>query len=301
MAQSCSKGSVLAASWINTCFQGALRHTVSYGVGEGIKLSCQLLEDRETYDRWHLVDAFACWFFINVCPLPFKEVAKKKASLSFSLADALELWEAVKNGESLAHPWERVVGKLSWAPPVGRQGARGTAGREPAGRWGWRVLAESGKPTHSQSPEGGNPPRASPKAHRACCNRKAVGQSTSLKKIPHPASGQGGQLFINPFISILCHFHCFYFKKANRALRLEFKTPFLFFFFLRWKKPTDEDSPARLWLSWGPIAGFHLCGGVDILYMTICQLFFGLFLMADFYLYKCLCAVLLHSSFTQNM
>lgn len=59
MAQGCSKGSILAASWINTCFQRALRHMVSYRAGEGIKLNCQLLEDRETCDRWHPADVFS--------------------------------------------------------------------------------------------------------------------------------------------------------------------------------------------------------------------------------------------------
>lgn len=42
---------------------------MSYEAGEGIKLSCQLLEHRETCDRWHLVYAFAGCFFINVCHL----------------------------------------------------------------------------------------------------------------------------------------------------------------------------------------------------------------------------------------
>lgn len=129
-----------------------------YRVGEGIKLSCQLLEDRETYDRWHLVDAFACWFFINVCPLPFKEVAKKKASLSFSLVDALELWETVKNGESLAHPWEPVVGKLSWAPPW--------AGREreaPRGAGDGECSRRAGSQHTARALKGGIPPGLLPR------------------------------------------------------------------------------------------------------------------------------------------
>lgn len=32
---------------------------MSYRAGEGIKLNCQLFEDRETCDRWHLVDVFS--------------------------------------------------------------------------------------------------------------------------------------------------------------------------------------------------------------------------------------------------
>lgn len=119
MAQSCSKGSTLAVSWINTCFQWALRHTVSYRAREGIKLSCQLHEDKETCDRWHLVCAFACWFFINVCHLPFKDVARK-GSQKRRLLFPLFWWMHGSCGE-LGSPLGANSGKTFLGASAGRQ------------------------------------------------------------------------------------------------------------------------------------------------------------------------------------
>lgn len=135
MAQSCSKGSILAAPWINICFQQALRHAVSYRAREGIKLSCQILEDSETCDRWHLVYLFASCFSINVYHLPFKEVAKKKRGLKRRLLSPLFLWMHSSCGEpELGEAGEQGMGNLSWVQPW--------TGREPAGCWGQCVGKE---------------------------------------------------------------------------------------------------------------------------------------------------------------
>ena len=170
---------------------------MSYRAGGGIKLSCQLLEDRETCDRWHLVYVFACWFFINVCHLPFKEVAKKGSQkegssfLYFARCTGI-VGVFVKNRESLARPWERVMGKLSRMPPrAGRDRESPQGGSLRGARDGQHPRRVGSRHT-ARAPKGGNPTQTSPKdlgRHREPA--AIVGQSTSLKEITHPASEKG--------------------------------------------------------------------------------------------------------------
>jgi len=162
---------------------------VSYRAREGIKLSCQILEDSETCDRWHLVYLFASCFSINVCHLPFKEIVKragkKKAPLLFIFVDALELW-----GIRVGKAW-LILGSKAWVTFPGC--SPGQAGNLQGA--GVSVSERGRMPTLLECHSDGEPPAViltTWKNNRACCKRKAAGQSRSLNKIMHPASRQGG-------------------------------------------------------------------------------------------------------------
>lgn len=94
---------------------------MSYREGEGIKLSCQLVEDKETCDRLHLVCAFACWIFINVCHLPFKDIAKKDSQKRRVLFPLFWWMHCGKLGSPLGAN----SGKLSWVLPQAGRSERG--------------------------------------------------------------------------------------------------------------------------------------------------------------------------------
>lgn len=80
------------------------------------------------------------------------------------------------------------------------------AGREPGGLWAWLLPMKSWKPTCSQSAEAETPSPAadfsqgSGKTHRACCNRKVFGQSTSLKKTAPSCQSAKETVVYQPFL-----------------------------------------------------------------------------------------------------